>query len=502
MKNELNKIIQRIYIEGYLEFPNSLHIGSGRSNIETNATHFRDVAQSIMIPGTSIAGSIKNHLLRSKLFNDDVINELFGYNFKISGKTIKTKSSIYFEDLYPQKDTNSTTIRDGNAIRRDYNSTRKGAKYDYEITPRESMFSMKFMVNFRDKDENIAEKKKIIRYCLQEFIEGNIYIGGNKTRGLGKCFLCNDETFKIQIYKFPEELSTLLLKKQKTCNTIDEIYNSQVDSTNNDLEISITSQIINPLLIKDGMRSGVDKYVDYIDKNNHEHKKETDNYFVKIKEIKDSDKHVISDERVIPGGSLKGIIRSRAEKILRTLNNNVCDPTDPQHSCSIEIKKMLNRNPQIKKKVGSARYKEVEKISCSICKMFGNGYLASKTIFSDAKISGFKTKKFDNVAINRFTSGPVESALFTSMPAIKGEFKWCIKIKNPDNEEIVLMMFVLKDLINSLNPISIGYGKTKGFGVVETDESSVLINGKCYTDYIDMNKEIFAEWKNKRGKNA
>ena len=234
----------------------------------------------------------------------------------------------------------------------------------------------------------------------------------------------------------------------------------------------------------------------HIDTNGNNHYKETDNYFVKIKKIGALD----SGEPVIPGGSLKGIFRSRAEKILRTLSEHVCDPTDSRLSCSSVIKNMLDINPQIKKKEGSDRYKEVEKKSCLICKIFGNSYLASKTIFSDAKISGFETKKFDGVAINRFTSGPVESALFTSMPAIKGEFKWSIKIHKPENEEIVLLMFVLKDLINSLNPISIGYGKTKGFGMVETDASSVMINGNCYSTYIENNKDLFKEWKTKRGK--
>jgi len=498
MNNELNKIIQRICIEGYLKFPDSLHIGSGRSNIETDAVHFRDVAQNIMIPGTSIAGSIKNHVLRSKLFNEDVIYEIFGNNIKVSGETKKTKSSIYFEDIYPNDDikdkTNITAIRDGNAIRRDYGSTREGAKFDYEITPHGSIFLMKCMVDFRDRDDNLDEKKKIVRYCLEELLEGNIYIGGNKTRGLGRCYLYNDESLKIQIYTFPGELGTFLLKTQKKSNTINEIYNSQVNSTNNDLVISITSKIKNPLLIKDGMRSEVDKYIDYIDKNKHEHKKETDNYFVKIKEIGSE------DEPVIPGGSLKGIFRNRAEKILRTLNESVCDPTDPNNSCSIKIKNMLNKNPRNIKKIGLERYKEIKKKSCSICRMFGNSYLASKIIFSDAKVNNFQTRKFDSVAINRFTAEPVVSALFTSMPAIKGEFKWNIKINKPEKEEIALMMFVLKDLINTFNPISIGYGKTKGYGVVETDALSVMINGKCYTEYIDINKEIFAEWKNKRGK--
>ena len=132
--------------------------------------------------------------------------------------------------------------------------------------------------------------------------------------------------------------------------------------------------------------------------------------------------------------------------------------------------------------------------------MFGNGYLASKIIFSDAKISDFETKKFDNVAINRFTSGPVESALFNSMTAVKGEFEWRIKVKDPINEEIALILFVIKDLVNEYNPISIGYGKTKGYGIVRTEAKSVMINGNSYSDYIKMKEKIFEEWKTKWGK--
>lgn len=501
-----NKLEQRIYISGNLCFEHSFHVGSGNSSIETDSLLFRDVMGEIIIPGTSMCGALKNHLAKNYITQNDIIRKYFG------NTDDKEISRVFVDDLYPEGRQLLSRVRDGVAIRRDYGTARKRAKYDYEISARQSKLLFRMMIEFRKNDSDSEDMQQLIKTLLHDMQDGRILVGGNKTRGLGR-FKLKDIT--VTKFIFPDNLKELLLNGSESAGkkiTMAEISKEEcLPPETVTHEISIVCSIKDPLLIKDGLRSEADTFVETVEQDSSEQKKETDAYFVKI--INRSG----NEERVIPGASIKGVFRTRAEKIIRTLgfDEDACDPTAPdeENRCIIKIKDALKKLMEQKeagklteKKLTEDRFETIQKESCFICRLFGNTYLASRIFFSDSKIDNAGLQKFDGVAINRFTSGPVDAALFDAMPLIKGDFTINITAHNITDSETALLLFVLRDFKDNVIPISLGFGKNKGYGAFNVEK--IDINGLDYKKYLteSIEKNIFKDWQdhweNKKNEHA
>ena len=141
----------------------------------------------------------------------------------------------------------------------------------------------------------------------------------------------------------------------------------------------------------------------------------------------------------IPGSSVKGPIRNRAEMILETLK--------------------INNSKDI------------------IEKLFGSTKQKSKVQFYDLFPEDglkIKTKYFDHNKIDRFTGGTMDNALFNEKLIFNGKFHGKIIIGRVDFNEIKLLMQIFKDLY--LEDIRIGYGKAKGYGKIKGE----IINLKIY----------------------
>lgn len=182
-------------------------------------------------------------------------------------------------------------------------------------------------------------------------------------------------------------------------------------------------------------------------------------------------------EPFIPGSSLKGLIRSYAEKICRTLKDDpvpVCLPylkpgnEDPreqrQASCGLLLEKYKKRYNL--ERVPSPT---VYQVSCPICRMFGSHEFIGRCATSDAYLtkdfreSGSPSLEIRNgVAIDRFTGGTVPGALYDLEVLTRGEFSTSIEIRNFERWQLGLLGLVLRDMEEE--KLRIGFGKSKGLG--------------------------------------
>jgi len=182
-------------------------------------------------------------------------------------------------------------------------------------------------------------------------------------------------------------------------------------------------------------------------------------------------------EPFIPGSSLKGVIRSYAEKICRSLRDSpvpVCLPyVEPgkeqngeknQASCGIRIKDFLK-----KAKLNTIPTSDIYRLSCPACRTFGSHYFIGRLATSD----GYLTDDFkknskelletrDGIAIDRLTGGPVSGAKYDLEVLTKGEFGARIEIQNFERWQLGLLGLVLRDMSEGL--IRIGMGKSRGLG--------------------------------------
>jgi CRISPR-associated RAMP protein (TIGR02581 family) len=146
---------------------------------------------------------------------------------------------------------------------------------------------------------------------------------------------------------------------------------------------------------------------------------------------------------VMPGSSIKGVFRNRAEKIL-----NGCDIF--RDSCAREAKRG---------ETGEERYIR----SCPACKIFGSIALKSRILFKDSfPIGEVKMGRRTNVSIDRITGAAKQSALFEPEVVENGTFRCDIKMENVFNWQIKVIL----DILNEINEGYVVFGgvTSRGFG--------------------------------------
>ena len=183
------------------------------------------------------------------------------------------------------------------------------------------------------------------------------------------------------------------------------------------------------------------------------------------------------DEPFIPGSSLKGMIRSYAEKICRSLKDSpvpVCLPyLDPkgraekgevrQYSCGLLFEKFKKD-----KKIETVPTSDVYRLSCPACRLFGSHCFIGRFATSDAYLTEtFKAQGLpvfeirDGVAIDRITGG-VANGPFDLEVLTRGEFSTSLDIRNFERWQLGLIALVLRDMEEGL--VRIGFGKSRGLG--------------------------------------
>ncbi|MBW1987362.1 MAG: CRISPR-associated RAMP protein [Deltaproteobacteria bacterium] len=182
------------------------------------------------------------------------------------------------------------------------------------------------------------------------------------------------------------------------------------------------------------------------------------------------------DQPYIPGSSLKGVIRSYAEKICRSLRDHpvpVCLPylkpgqeqagEEDQASCGLRFEKYKKD-----RKIQTIHPQDVYRLSCPVCRLFGSHSFVGRFAASDAYLIGDSTLEIrDGVAIDRLTGGTAGGAKYDLEVLTKGEFKTTVEIRNFERWQLGLIALVLRDLEQGL--VRLGSGKSRGLGKSKAD---------------------------------
>ncbi|MGQ9557447.1 MAG: RAMP superfamily CRISPR-associated protein [Desulfurispora sp.] len=162
----------------------------------------------------------------------------------------------------------------------------------------------------------------------------------------------------------------------------------------------------------------------------------------------------------LPGSSLKGVMRSRAEQILRTLGENCCMVFGREQSC-LKYEEKIRKKPDDFKEAWQ-RYK----IACLACRLFGSPFLKGRALFADAyPVGPVRLGVCSNVGINRITGGAQKGSLFQPEVVEEGTFQVKIELVNYFTWQLVLLLYVLRDLHDGL--LGLGMGGTRGYGRVQ-----------------------------------
>ena len=167
-------------------------------------------------------------------------------------------------------------------------------------------------------------------------------------------------------------------------------------------------------------------------------------------------------EVYVPGSSLRGVLRSHAEALLRSLDPNwACFSVGKVPEGRGWLKACSDGLPSGKDMDGPAAYRK----SCRACRLFGNTVVASRLQVGDLYPNG-KTALATRfgVAIDRVT-GAVAVGPFELETLTEGEFSGRIRLTNFTLEQLGLLAATLLDVAEGLVPV--GFGKSRGLGRVK-----------------------------------
>ena len=404
-------IIGKILITGDLVLKSPLLIGDGAGETSDN---FRDVhvlknrQGKPFIPGTSLCGVLREWF--ENIFPDKT-TEIFGNQDEM-------QSSIQLDDIALE---NCEIIsRDGVRIDGLTGAGIDGGKYDFEAIERGAKGKLRLLINLRNR-HCLEEISEVVAVMLRKLQDG-LKLGALTSKGFGRAVV---ENLTASIYDFCDkaDVAAWLLKKTSSKKILPSTEESFVEKN---FIVDANFIFKSSFIIRDY--------------NATEKLKDTTITASTLKSRKDF---------VIPGTSLKGIFRHRAEYIFGKLG--------------------LGKNILENLMGSSATDKKIK----------------SRFIVEESYVS---PKNFSEVVhtrnkIDRLTGGTLQGTLFTTKPAYQKNFdeatlKIRFEIKNAKDFEAGLALFLLRDLW--LGHVALGGEKSVGRGTVKGLSAEINFKGKTY----------------------
>jgi len=463
-------IIERWVITGTLVLETPAHFGNGDADPLTDMPLLLDeVEGNPLLPGTSIAGALRNHLREREAgygkaeSKDSKTSLLFGSS-RISedGK----QSPLIIDDALGT--SAGFELRDGVAIDPETRTAADDKKFDMQLLAAGSTFNMRFELIV---SKNSQQLRDALLTALHGLEKGEITLGARKRRGFGQVTIKDWKVIKFDL-QTREGLLDWLGSEQKLRTPKEQPGNDLASKLGASLQTEdkrsfahLTAQfaIDGTLLIRSGFS-------------------ETGNSpdMVHLRSKRDG-----KSVPVIPGTSLAGVLRQRAVKIGRTIAPNV--------QAKNEKGELLFKLGKDKKPV------PLWKAEAFVNEFFGPAEIkagehakASRVSVRETEIKDTTQLVVTRVKIDRFTGGAYESALFSEQPEIgklgTHSVSLDLTLRSPQAAELGLLLLLLKDLWTGDLPIggesSVGRGRLNGLNAtLETKDGKweFIANGDQVT---------------------
>ncbi|MCL4544240.1 MAG: RAMP superfamily CRISPR-associated protein [Chloroflexi bacterium] len=438
-------VTERIVAAGILGLISAAHLGGGEGD-STDAQLLRDGNGALFIPGSSLAGAMRS-FLRERQTSPVVLAWLFGGAERDSGDT-GALSTLIVDDAYlVEGKPATTTVRDGVRIALGTGTAADSGKFDYEVIEPPTAFQLRFeLVLRRQHEERATELARLFNALLDAFSGGDLPLGAHTRRGLGRCRV---EDWRVAERRFAE-LSDVVAWLQQTspaeqapvrargARPGDAIPPPQLPL----LEITARLSLRTAVLVRSTPPWSP--------------------------ESPDAVQLRSGDKPVVPGTSLAGVLRHRAERIVRTLG------ASEERGCSL-IEGMFG--PGFRGSVPPREHRR------------------SRLLVADAPIDGEQEKGKQppeevqtRIAIDRFTGGVLGTALLQEQPAWPDgnggrALELLLQLVAPVDAlgaldqprleaECGLLLLLLRDLCTG--DLAVGGTQAVGRGVLRGEEGTVL----------------------------
>ncbi len=449
-----NMVKGKIILQGQIECRSPIHIGSGRADY-SDMDIIRDAKGSIFIPASSFVGVLRHALRTNTRAERDNPIQFRGFWGHVEGDNAQ-QSGLCCSDLTHVEDRIPEVVtRDGVRINNQSGIAEHGGKFDFELLERRARFQLNMEFTYREDDE--AFVKQTARTIYELMINDRIRIGARTNSGFGKIALLAD-TAKLCLFDFfPAKNGS----KSKSGSSERHILNWLKRDF-------ITQNAIPPSALGEPFITA-GKHFSIIAQLRLNSSLIVRSYAGDAR-MSDATQLKSCDEWVIPGTSLRGAIRARAERIVNTLH--------PDGANELIIKLFGHVDNRSRSKSAKKGRVTIQEITLSP--------------------SDFPTELQSRIRVDRFTGGVMEGGLFDSMPVFApvNDKTVTLRMDVEDCEdcEAGLLLLVLKDLWSG--DLAVGGEKNVGRGTFQ-GESAEIIHGD---DKILLDKDLSGLRKEQREK--
>ena len=398
-------IVRRLYAQGRWKLDSVAHFGGDETGI-ADMCLLRDADDSPFIPAASIAGAARSFLAQQSLpwaeYRGGLTEEPIGLKRFFGGgdkpDTNKpgtgTMSALIVADAACVSEQAATSIRDGVRVDACSGSAAEGKKFDVEVVERGTEFELGLECVIREGDDK-SDLEELFLALLHGFKTGDIRLGARTRRGYGRGKVASWEIRDLQMND-PEDVMAWLRDKV-WCRPASNLTPHPLPFDQRQyFRLEADFILRTSLLIRSSPSDP--KAPDMV----HLHS---------------------AGEPVVPGTSFAGAFRHRASLIATTIGWS--------EGAVSEI-------------FGSIHEQEAKDPQKTLW--------ASRVWIEEKLVKNVESRWQDRVAIDRFTGGSLQSALFNEKPIFPQESTSHLKLKlmleEPDDAEIGLLFLTLRDFWN------------------------------------------------------
>lgn len=444
------QICTKFKITGTLNLLSPLLIGSGSDDGLTDILVQKNKQGIAFIPGTSIAGALRHTILSNAKYQA-AGTLLFGrtedevrVDRRIKNKSEQAdweqyagQSSIIVEDILLP---NAELIRrDGVCIDHNTGMAQDGSKYDFEAVERGAAGELTIWVTVREWQNELLAKsgeadiEATINYTA-ELLNSSIALGAKTTKGLGRVAVAKATVYKYDFNELADVKAWLLDKLPQPSYKAD----SNFIENPADFVCELDCALLGSLIIRT---------------NDTDQSKLCQNLQRKNEKLPDTVQLRSAGDFVIPGSSIKGVLRSHSAKIMRVLGK------DTQMLIGL---------------MGQEQKEQEDKRKSRL-------YVDEVYIKENDKTGALEQADTRN-KIDRFTNATIDSALFTTVPIVQSSRSPIanIRLRIADCQpwEAGLALLLIKDLWSG--DIALGGEKSVGRGRMQGINAVIKYANKTY----------------------
>jgi CRISPR/Cas system CSM-associated protein Csm3 (group 7 of RAMP superfamily) len=445
-------IAGRVVVTGVLETLTPLHLGTGEPGELVDLPILRDSdGEGFLLPGTSLAGALRNHALRRLLGygvaedpSPDAATDtdrarliaLFG---AVKQSTHGGQGALIVDDARASE--RPIEVRDGVQIDPAERLAADEKRFDAEFIPKHTTFSLCFELLLPADRAGAMALKETLALALQGFEPeaagdpGAIRLGARRTRGFGRCQVASWTAVEYDLTSSAGLLAWLgadhpswakATPVPRVAATAAGALGVAAQATDRRRRCRLEATFANPngLLVRaDERLTGGEKEPD-------------------ATHIRSG----VGEERgpVLPGTSLAGALRARARRILRALH--------PDDRAATILTCLFGPEPPEDREAP---------------------LWASRLLVEERHLAPEEHPLVQQrVGIDRFTGGALDTALFAESPYHGPRVSIDLTIEDPATHETGLLLLLLKDLWTADLPVggtsSVGRGRLRGLEAMLT----------------------------------